>query len=82
MSNAIEIYRATGTSVEKFAAMRADGQWFARYRERGPYGRRWTAWREISAPDLTPPSYDPDYGQVGAGWQRTHSRAVRLPSRV
>lgn len=40
----LESFTADYTTITHYA-QRADGQWFVRYQERSPWGRRWTAWR-------------------------------------
>ena len=73
------ILEATGTSVRRIAAQRADGVWFSRYMERGPRGYHWTRWYRMAVAPVVGFDVDHDHGQATAGWMEATPRVVRLP---
>lgn len=60
----LETFTADYTTVVHHAR-RADGQWFTRCQERGPWGPRYTVWRKVA--------YGPERG-------RETGRTARLPA--
>lgn len=50
MSEILEGTTADYSTKVHYAA-RADGQWFVRYQDRGPWGYRWGAWQATAAQD-------------------------------
>lgn len=77
---AIAIYKGGIHGLIEYA-VREDGQMFARYQDRGPYGYRWGSWREKEKIDVAalPASIESGFSLL----HRAHDAKVdrlRLPA--
>jgi hypothetical protein len=81
MAKAVELLNGVGSSVESEVARRADGVWFKRLRECGPYGWRWTPWRRLPG---EPARWSSANGWDSAGYVEKYApgrvEKLRLPN--